>query len=320
MNLSAFLQKYNIDNNEFISTGYKWGDLCKIMEDYEKSISSLNTASNFIYETLRKAKSIHSLKVRIKNAESLIAKVIRKKIDKNITITLENYQEMILDLIGVRALHLYKEDWPLIHDFIMDTWEVIERPCANVREGDSKKILKIFKEKGCDVKPHPFGYRSVHYTVEFQPEKKKCFAEIQVRTIFEEGWSEIDHKVRYLYNLNNPILNQFLVLFNRLAGQADEMGSYVRFLNDEINKMSEDTQKSILEKDNLISKLTSQIEKLKMDATHKKDLLKDIEKLSDLSTTFVSQEINAGKIGALSRHHELIPSLHYKTLKMNNKR
>jgi putative GTP pyrophosphokinase len=76
----------------------------------------------------------------------------------------------------------------------------------------------MYKSKGCVIKNQKYGYRSIHYIIESSPIKTKFTSEIQVRTIFEEGWSEIDHNIRYPYDLENPILKGYLILFNRLAG------------------------------------------------------------------------------------------------------
>jgi ppGpp synthetase/RelA/SpoT-type nucleotidyltranferase len=48
-----------------------------------------------------------------------------------------------------------------------------------------------YKEKGFLAKCHPYGYRSVHYVVEAKSTPQTTLVEIQVRTIFEEAWSEI---------------------------------------------------------------------------------------------------------------------------------
>ena len=58
-----------------------------------------------------------------------------------------------------------------------------------------------------------------HYTIE-----------LQVRTIFEEAWSEIDHKIRYPYFMHDKLFSEYLLILNRLAGSADEMGTYIKFL------------------------------------------------------------------------------------------
>lgn len=52
--------------------------------------------------------------------------------------------------------------------------------------------------------------------------------EIQGRTLFEEGWSEIDHDIVYPYFKDDEMLKDFSTLLNRLSGMADEMSSYFR--------------------------------------------------------------------------------------------
>ena len=42
--------------------------------------------------------------------------------------------------------------------------------------------------------------------------------EVQVRTLFEEAWSEIDHKLRYPYKLSNEMIRSYLEIMNRAAG------------------------------------------------------------------------------------------------------
>ena len=54
--------------------------------------------------------------------------------------------------------------------------------------------------------------------------------EIQCRTLFEEGWSEIDHDIVYPFHTDDEMLREYSMLLNRLAGMADEMSSYFRKL------------------------------------------------------------------------------------------
>ena len=60
--------------------------------------------------------------------------------------------------------------------------------------------------------------------------------EIQVRTLYEEAWSEIDHKLRYPYNLQSEMLKNYTDIMNRLTGLGDEMGT---FINDYIHSFQE---------------------------------------------------------------------------------
>jgi putative GTP pyrophosphokinase len=229
-----FLRKYNIDPSKFEGTGLKWEDLDQIRESYKDIQVDLQDAGNVVFYILRRLKEVHSLKMRIKNPDHLIVKIIRKKIiAPSMDINLDNYVYNITDLIGIRALHLFKEDWEPIHNFIIETWEkdLHEKPLAYIRDGDPAEFMEHYKERDLKIEEHPRGYRSIHYLITTSlSAKKKYIVEVQVRTIFEEGWSEIDHRVRYPYNLDNVILSHYLNIFNRLAGSADEMGSFVKIL------------------------------------------------------------------------------------------
>ena len=63
--------------------------------------------------------------------------------------------------------------------------------------------------------------------------------EIQGRTLFEEGWSEIDHDIVYPYFKDDMMLKDFSTLLNRLSGMADEMSSYFRRMRDERRSIEE---------------------------------------------------------------------------------
>ncbi|WP_317192386.1 RelA/SpoT domain-containing protein [Hymenobacter jeongseonensis] len=126
------------------------------------------------------------MRYRIKDSRHLLEKVVRKRLEsKERIITVNNYEEELTDLAGIRILHLFKGDWQRIHKFITNTWELLEAPTAYYRKGDSGEVLSMFTKQNCEVKEHPAGYRSVHYIVETSPTKTKRYVEIQVRTIFE---------------------------------------------------------------------------------------------------------------------------------------
>ncbi|HEX3029790.1 MAG TPA: RelA/SpoT domain-containing protein, partial [Clostridia bacterium] len=150
---------------------------------------------------------------------------------------ISNYCDVIKDMIGIRILHLYKEDWLDIHSNIKANWEQDETPIANIKKGDKEDV---FIKNGCNVKVHELGYRSVHYSIRCNTGKEiGAIAEIQVRTLFEEAWSEMDHEVRYPYYQNDPILGSFLQTFSGIVGNADSMGSFVIFLKNQLYKSTD---------------------------------------------------------------------------------
>jgi ppGpp synthetase/RelA/SpoT-type nucleotidyltranferase len=285
-----FIEKYRIDEEKFSATKISWDELIEIHENYKQSMSNLQTTALYISERLRSIPAVHSLRIRLKDPEHLIEKIIRKKAaNSSFDVNINNYRDMVTDLIGLRALHLFKEDWESIHDFIMENWELYETPTANVRKGDSEKFLKKFKNKECVINEHKFGYRSVHYIVKSTPGRQLHLAEIQVRTIFEEGFSEIDHQVRYPYDQDNLIIASYLAIFNRLAGSADEMGSFVKILKFELAQKDKMANKLAEEREVLTSRLKEQVKKLKIAKEEKERIQNDLDSLLSKSRINLDQ-------------------------------
>jgi GTP pyrophosphokinase len=287
INQEAFFKEYGISNEVFEGTNLKWTQLTEIFADYKNRSAELLATGRFISDRLSQIKEVHSLKVRVKDPEHLIEKIIRKKVGNPAReINLDNYKTEITDLVGVRALHLFKDDWEQIHKAIVPIWELHEQPTAYIRDGDYEAC---FEENGCTIIQHKAGYRSVHYLVKSQASKQLYIAEIQVRTLFEEGWSEIDHRMRYPYDLNNLILSEHLGVFNRLAGNADEMGTVVRrlkaALEDRERVYNEQLAEREAENAEIIKVLKSVTERLEKETDDKEKLKKVIETLEKQEPT-----------------------------------
>jgi ppGpp synthetase/RelA/SpoT-type nucleotidyltranferase len=233
-----FLERYKIKKESFEKTGLTWSELTSIFENYLALKSKLEYPAKAIVDILfsKEARDIgvHSVRYRIKDANGLIEKIIRKRIkEPEREITLENYKEEITDVIGIRALHVFKNDILGIHHFIMNSFSLKdgEEPIQYHREGDEKDFLDMCKCFCTKQEKHDKGYRSFHYIVATNLTKEKYFAEIQVRTIFEEGWSEIDHKIRYSFkNYSSSPFDYELRTLNGIAGNADEIGSNIKRL------------------------------------------------------------------------------------------
>jgi len=303
MDKLTFFKKYNISEEDFNKTNLEWDNLMEIYTDFQSRIQELEVIANSVGNLLKKVEVVHLINHRVKDPEHLIEKIIRKKLSKpNITITLNNYTKKVTDLIGIRVLHLFKEDWENINEYIINTWATTEKPKANIRKGDSGNLIDSFKAKGCKIVEHPFGYRSVHYLIKVNHGRKTFVSEIQVRTIFEEGWSEIDHKIRYPYDIDNTILANFLVIFNRLAGSADEMGSYVNYLHNELNNINESHCKELEEKNKIIDELKSTIDKLEIESSDKEKLK---NKIACLEKKFPKSSIyNDSRITEASQNYK----------------
>lgn len=256
-NSEEFLEKYPYCKEIVSKNNIVIDNLKKIYEDYMEYRSSYESQAGFIANILRSQENVHSVRSRIKDPERLIEKIIRKTEDRktkygdDFEFTVENYKKEMNDLIGIRVIHILKDQWQKIHEFITKTWNVIEIT-ANVRDGDN---IDVFEDKDIEVRSKASGYRSVHYLVEFYPTNEKVIAEIQVRTIFEEGYGEIDHILRYSHNEIPEILKSNLLLFNRIVGSADEMASLINNLSDEWSEKEVNYKKIIEEQKAEITRL-----------------------------------------------------------------
>lgn len=289
-----FFLKYLISKKDFEKSTLIWTDLEEIYLDYIPRIPHLDRIGALIFNGLMKSSGVHSVRYRIKDAEHLIEKIIRKKIDSpDRIITLNKYRDEITDLIGVRALHLFKEDWKPIHDFITENWDLKESAVAYIRTGDNEPQIEAYKQSQIETKMHKKGYRSVHYTIETKPGKVKYYGEIQVRTIFEEAWSEIDHTITYPYDQDNILFVSYLGIMNRLAGTADEMGSFISMLKKKIELDDSKNQKEHDEKD---KKLEEYQKILKSDNPKPADLNKVSKGLEQLQlTSWLGSSLNEYK-------------------------
>ncbi|MGX4599376.1 RelA/SpoT domain-containing protein [Faecalimicrobium sp. JNUCC 81] len=265
LNKKDFLKRYNISENFLVKNDIDWDTLEQIYDDYNQYRKSYETQAELIGNILRGHNKVHSVKTRVKDGDHLIEKIIRKTQDRknkygnDFKFNLDNYKEEITDLLGIRVIHIFKEDWEEIHDFISRMWNVNEI-VANIREGDN---TKKFEELGIHVCSRLSGYRSVHYLVESYPTTSKIIAEIQVRTIFEEGYGEIDHQLRYSLKEIPEILEQNLMLLNRIAGSSDEMASLINMLSKSFKDIEYECRKRLDEKDKEILKLKVEISEIK---------------------------------------------------------
>lgn len=146
---------------------------------------------------------VHSLKMRAKDPEHLRDK-LRRKLQKcklaNATFDVrkENLFSKINDLAGIRILHLHTAQFPTIDRILKELlgseeYQIIEGPKARVWDAE---YTGIFSGYGIETESNPRLYTSVHYIVSTGNREVRT-AEIQVRTLAEELWGEVDHTLNY---------------------------------------------------------------------------------------------------------------------------
>lgn len=284
-NQIRFFEKYKIDEQEFEQYALGWANYIDIYQDYLAEIPNLETVASFISEILRKNPQIHTVKSRIKYPEHLIEKIIRKTIkgkksDPTYEINVSNYKSEIGDLIGIRALHLYKHQAADIDQTIRMNWNLHEKATIYHRLGDLTNEQYIDQEN-FQFLVHDAGYRSWHYVIKSQMTKVNYLAEIQVRTIFEEGWSEIDHQLRYPYDLDNKILNEQLLILNRISGGADELVNAILHTKMSIYQQEQEKENRDQQIKELLKEITVLSEEGKLSPDEKGSLEEKLKKLEE---------------------------------------
>ncbi|MBI3234102.1 MAG: (p)ppGpp synthetase, partial [Bacteroidetes bacterium] len=135
-------------------------------------------------ETGRSATFVtHQLDCRVKKRDSLEKKIVKKNF---------KYKKLdeITDLVGFRAITYFEDDIEKIADLIRDEFDI------DIKNSIDKRQLETDK----------FGYRSLHFVLSLKQERLKLTeykrflglkAEIQIRSILQHSWAEIEHDLGY---------------------------------------------------------------------------------------------------------------------------
>ncbi len=180
---------------------------------------------------------IHSIKTRFKDPSHLDDK-IQRKLEKGISITKENLFEEINDLIGIRVLHLHQDQFVRINAEITDKidsgdWKFVESPKAYTWDPES---IKMFENLKITHELRETYYTSVHYVITPNNDNPVS-CEIQVRTLFEEIWGEIDHIINYPHPTDSIASKEQLRVLAKLVSTGTRLAdSIFRSHNDYLNR------------------------------------------------------------------------------------
>lgn len=169
---------------------------------------------------------VHSVKSRLKDETHLAEKVKRKWAEKQVSP--DNLLKTITDLAGVRVLHLHSEQFVVIHNAIMahvegGFWILAEKPISYSWDPEA---TANFKALGVKAVTRESYYTSVHYIV--KPHAKTDLScEIQVRTLFDEIWGEIDHALNYPTATNVLACREQLRVLAKLASTGTRLADAI---------------------------------------------------------------------------------------------
>lgn len=202
-------------------------------------INLLNNLKSCVETSEKLTKLAHSVKGRVKDPEHLRAKLIRKGLEakskgEDFPYTLENLFQKINDLAGFRILHLHTKqiediNTELLNIFEEQKWLKLEGPCARTWDDESREY---FTRIGIETEESKTMYTSVHYVV--QPNTKSALTcEIQVRTLMEEVWGEVDHKINYPEKAESLSCREQIKVLARVTSSCSRLVDSIFLAHDE---------------------------------------------------------------------------------------
>lgn len=136
--------------------------------------------------------AISKIEGRVKDREECIKKFNRKyRASLESSSTPYTILDHITDLIGLRVVCLYEDDIEKIEKCLSEHFVVVEK---------TDKISQVENTEGS------FGYKGLHLDLRLNetrkalPEYSKYSEfrfEVQIRTIIQDSWSVLDHKIKY---------------------------------------------------------------------------------------------------------------------------
>lgn len=212
-----------------------------IIERVQSNLHDINLFRNYVtdfFEThpdlTQSPQVVHSVKSRLKDLQHLREKIQRKSAIED-PITPDNIFDRVTDIAGVRVLHLYQAQFSQIHRTItqkLDSqdWILYENPKAYTWDPESQDF---FADQDLNVEVKESLYTSIHYVIKPR-ENTPVSCEIQVRTLFEEIWGEIDHLINYPEPTDSVACREQIGVLARLVGAGSRLvDSIYRTYSDE---------------------------------------------------------------------------------------
>jgi putative GTP pyrophosphokinase len=203
-----------------------------LREQYEQRMETLvlitRELSVAIEQALAVLPSHPTIKTRLKDFDSFFDKYIRILNSR----PRKDEAPRITDLIGIRVVCHFLEEIDMVGSVLKKLFEVVE-----------------VEKKGSDYSFKEFGYESTHFLVAIPEQLVEKYgdcgcdvAEIQIRTIVQDAWAEVEHELFYKADFNpfDEPMKRKLAAINANLSLADiifqDIRNYQRDLNDEYEK------------------------------------------------------------------------------------
>lgn len=179
--IEAMLEKFSMEELEDVIRSGR--EFRKIMSYYKCAMMEIETKLKVLNENMslqHDRNPIESIKTRLKSPESIIEKMIRRKIPFDP----KALEEQMFDIAGVRVICSFLKDVYFLEEHLLRQDDVV-----------------LVERKDYIENPKVNGYRSLHLIVSIPiflaGETRLMNVEIQLRTIAMDFWASLEHKLKY---------------------------------------------------------------------------------------------------------------------------
>ncbi|MCH5268407.1 MAG: hypothetical protein J1E62_08700 [Lachnospiraceae bacterium] len=162
--------------------------------DFSKLTEFCDHLTDAIHEIFRSCGLYFRIFSRVKSVDSIAGKLVRRQYGT------EQNPKKLQDLIGIRVVLYYYDDLSICREIMESTFQMLDhwsRTSPNANEFKATKINGVFRFPA----EYFNSYKKALWTLPID-----TTFEVQFRTVFFEGWHEIEHDMRYKSLLSD---NQF---------------------------------------------------------------------------------------------------------------
>ncbi len=222
-----------MEKDVFAAIITEYDQQCQIYAEFTEKVKEL--VKDLVKEN---GARVHSITSRVKERSDIQRKLERAE---------EKYIELndITDISGIRIITYFADEVDRIAEIIQKEFDIDEEHSVDKRE-----LLD----------PDRFGYLSLHYVAKLSATRLKlteyqrfsdCKVEIQIRSILQHTWAEIEHDLGY--KSKQAVPKEIRRRFSRLAGlleladdEFEQIRDSLREYEATVSKQIADTPTSVL--------------------------------------------------------------------------
>ena len=231
-----------------------------VLEDSKKAlIALLESLTNNIPDIV-----ISKIEGRVKDKEECLAKFTRKyRVDLETRNQSYSIVDHITDLIGLRIVCLYEDEIYKIQDALSSNFEII---------AVTNKISEI------ETTEASFGYKGLHVDIRLKEDRLKFteysryrgfIFEIQLRTVVQDSWSVLDHKIKYKKSI--PI---------SLKRRINTLAALFELADREFGAIRDSTEAEIKEAESSLNEINKETEKIGSNSNHEEFVYRTLDAFS----------------------------------------